>query len=359
MNITRGKRPRAVKVVVYGPEGVGKSSFASHFPEPLYIDTEGSTDQLDVARVDIPTSYTMIKNQVDYIIANPNTCKTLIIDTYDWAEQLLVNDICATNSVKGIEDFGFGKGYVYLREETARFLHKLDDVIQIGVNVVLLAHSQVKKFDQPDELGSYDRWELKLGKSTGSSTAALVKEWADMILFANFKTHVTQMDKEGKKFKAQGHKRVMYTSHSACFDAKNRFGLAEELPFDFKEIEHIFKSQEVPKPKEAQKVKVETEVKAEKVEEPIFKDTEIQSVAASDKEIPFADDDDIPEALFDLMMINNVSELEIRQAVAERKYYTIDTPISKYGNEFIDGVLVGAWDAVFNMIKQNRKELPF
>lgn len=83
MQITRGKRARAQRVIIYGPEGIGKSSFAANFPEPLFIDTEGSTDNMDVARMDKPTSYTMLKNQIAWIKANPTCCKTLVIDTID------------------------------------------------------------------------------------------------------------------------------------------------------------------------------------------------------------------------------------------------------------------------------------
>ncbi|HGK8378107.1 TPA: AAA family ATPase, partial [Streptococcus pyogenes] len=36
MQITRGKRARAQRVIIYGPEGIGKSSFAANFPEPLF-----------------------------------------------------------------------------------------------------------------------------------------------------------------------------------------------------------------------------------------------------------------------------------------------------------------------------------
>ena len=54
MEITRGKIQTAQKIVLYGPEGIGKTTFASRFPEPLFIDTEGSTRQLDVARLPKP-----------------------------------------------------------------------------------------------------------------------------------------------------------------------------------------------------------------------------------------------------------------------------------------------------------------
>lgn len=60
MKITRGKRQEAQKIVLYGPEGIGKSTFAAQFPEPLFIDTEGSTANMDVMRFDLPTSFTML-----------------------------------------------------------------------------------------------------------------------------------------------------------------------------------------------------------------------------------------------------------------------------------------------------------
>ena len=89
-----------------------------------------------------------------------------------------------------------------------------------GVHVVLTAHAMMRKFEQPDEMGAYDRWELKLQKKT----SALVKEWSDLLLFANYKTLSVATDEKGKKFKAQGGRRVIYTSHHPCWDAKNRLG---------------------------------------------------------------------------------------------------------------------------------------
>ena len=201
MNITRGKIKSAQKVVIYGPEGIGKSTFASQFPNPLFIDTEGSTKNLDVARMDKPTSWTMLKSQLEYVKNNPTVCKTVVIDTIDWAEQLCIDDVCAQYGKKGIEDFGYGNGYVYEKEEFGRFLNSLEDLIDRGINVVLTAHAQLRKFSQPDEIGEYDRWELKLGKKTASQISPLVKEWADMVLFANYKTVAVATDKDGKKSK--------------------------------------------------------------------------------------------------------------------------------------------------------------
>ena len=88
--ITRGLIVKPQKVVVYGPEGIGKPTFAADFPDPLFIDTEGSTNVYDVARLPAPTSWTMLLDEVREVIKNPTCCKTLVIDTIDWAEQLCV-----------------------------------------------------------------------------------------------------------------------------------------------------------------------------------------------------------------------------------------------------------------------------
>lgn len=220
MEITRGKIQKAKKVVIYGPEGIGKSTFAARFPGAVFIDTEGSTNDMDVARLPRPTSWNMLFDEIEYIKTHTDECRTLVIDTVDWAELLCVEHICAVHNKKGIEDFGYGNGYVYTKEEFGRFLNKLSDLIEVGINVVLTAHAQLRKFEQPDELGAYDRWELKLGKKTQSQTSPLVKEWADMLLFANYKTFSVAVGKDGKKHKGQGGKKNSASFH--CIRSYNK-----------------------------------------------------------------------------------------------------------------------------------------
>ena len=123
MKIIKGKIPGAKKVVVYGPEGIGKSTFASRFPEPVFIDTEGSTRDMDISRFEKASSWTMLMEQVRYVRQNQGVCRTLVIDTADWAEQLCVADVCARYGKKGVEDFGYGNGYVYVKEEWAGRTH--------------------------------------------------------------------------------------------------------------------------------------------------------------------------------------------------------------------------------------------
>lgn len=380
MEIIKGKIKKAKKVVIYGPEGIGKSTFASKFPDPVFIDTEGSTNDMDVARLPRPTSWIMLLEELQYVEKNPGVCKTLVIDTIDWAEQLCVEHICAKHNKSGIEDFGYGNGYVYTKEEFGRFLNKLTDVIETGVNVVLTAHAQLRKFEQPDEMGAYDRWELKLGKKTQSQTSPLVKEWADMLLFYNYKTYSIAVDDKGKKHKAQGGKRVMYTCHHPCWDAKNRYNLPEECELDYGVIAGIIEQTTQMLPSGTEQKATVRETPPAPTPDPVLTGTEGNQMDLNDrkaKNVPqkteppqgqpvpknsvFHVDERIPKALRDLMEDKLVSEEEIQTVVAGKGYYPQTTPILNYDPDFISGVLVGAWPQVYEMIRKLREdyEIPF
>lgn len=357
MQITRGKRARAQRVVIYGPEGIGKSSFAAQFPEPLFIDTEGSTDNMDVARMDDkPTSYTMLKNQIAFVKANPTCCKTLIIDTIDWAESLIVEDVCAQHGKKGIEDFGWGNGYTYTKEEVGRFLNMLQDLIELGINVVLTAHAQMRKFEQPDEMGAYDRWELKLGKKTSSQTAPLVKEWADMVLFANYKTVVMTTDTNKKK--ATGGQRVIYTQHHPAWDAKNRHGLPEEIPLDYGAIAHIFENSPVKQP---QAPISNMETVQQPIQTPPTPPAEPVQVAPQVPTQQVAYPASLPKSLIDLMQPENVTPDELQQVAYIRGHYSMGTPIEVFVPEYWD-MIVANWSSTLEVIKtqvRSTPEIPF
>lgn len=372
MQITRGIIPGAQKCVIYGPEGIGKSTFAAQFPNPVFIDTEGSTKHMDVARTPKPSSWTMLLEQVRYFRDNPGQCSTLVIDTADWAEQLCVEHVCAkTNPPKnGIEDFGYGKGYVYLAEEFGRLLNILTELIDRGIHVVLTAHAKMRKFDQPEELGSYDRWEMKLGKNT----APLLKEWADMVLFAKYKIHVVNVDDQGAqkgKNKAQGGQRVMMTSHNPSWDAKNRHGLPEELPFDYAKIAHCFTASasatKYSVAELANEMLLTSHPTADQAN-PITPTPKTEEQKYTGSFPPSSQDpirarppldDGIPQALRDLMTKDMVTEQELQEAVAKRGYYPADTPIRNYDPTFIQGVLIGAWPQIFKFIEENVRDLSF
>lgn len=345
MNITKGKIKSPLKVVLYGTEGIGKSTFASRFPSPLFIDTEDSTKNLDVARFDKPTSWSMLMQQIKYTKDNPDICKTLVIDTADWAEQLEIEDLCARRKWSGIEDAGYGRGYQYSAEEFGKMLNALNEVIAVGINVVVTAHACLRKVELPEEMGSFDHWEMK----TSKKVAPMLREWADMVLFANYETIVVTTD--SKKNKAQGSRRVMYTEHHACWDAKNRAGLAPKLPFDYNEIAAVIEggAQTPVQTQPAVQPTVQTSVQpVAQTPEPKF---EIIDEPAVQPELSVSPEH---KKLADLMAANGVTVDEIRSIVAKRGYYPAGTPVENYDPAFVGGVLVGAWNQVFSAIQSTR-----
>ena len=375
--VTSGVIPAPVKVVLYGPEGIGKSTFASQFPDPIFIDAEGGIKQLDVRRLPRPTSWAMLLDEVAEVRKGNIPCTTLVLDTADWAEALCIQSICAKAKVDGLEGFGYGKGYVYAKEAFAKLLDELEEVVAGGRNVVVLAHAMIAKFEQPDAVGNYDRWQMK----TTKQVAPLLREWCDMLLFANYKTVVEKSGSSpNAKNKASGGRRVLYTTHHPCWDAKNRFGLSDELPLDYQAIAAIISGKSAPAPAE-RPILVEDEPANPTL--PTRRTTPAPSAspsaataapaptstvnptdtapahdpAAAEARYRAKLDADlraagIPDNLRALMVANKVEEEYIRHAVAQKGYFPEDMPVRDYPADFIDGCLVGAWDAVYEMVKE-------
>jgi len=334
MEIFRGTQVKPLRVVIYGPEGIGKTTFADKFPAPLFIDTENSTDHIDVARYPKPRSWSMLLEEVEDTGRQVGSFSTLVIDTADWAEALCKVHVVSKAHVNGIEDFGYGKGYVYVAEEWGKLLNKLTELRDLGMNIVMTAHAAMRKFEQPDETGSYDRWELKLEKRD----AQMTKEWADMLLFANYEVHaVKTSDAKGAKAKAQGGRRVMYTTHHPCWDAKNRQGLPEKLPFDFGQIAHCLPGTE----------------KKEAPEEPRAVDDDLPFYDSSESAGPEGElPPELPRALAQLMAESGVTDQQLRAVIAGKGYYTADTPWAVMERDgFVDGWVIAFWDKILEMIK--------
>lgn len=376
MNITRGPVRSAIRVGIYGTEGVGKTTFASRFPGVVFIDTEGSTKHMDVARFDPPETYQDVLDQLAWVLGHAEEIGTVVIDTVDWLEKLIFRAVCDEKKIQNIEDIGYGKGYVYAKQKVQGLLELLDTIIGRGVHVVLVCHSMIRKFELPDEMGSYDRYTLKLNEK---NIAPLIKEWVDMLLFVNFKTDVvTGADGKTKKGKG-GQKRVMYANHSACWDAKNRFGLPDEMPFEYEQIAHLFgeakpveavsEPEEKIEPKEpvvlphlkkdapAEVTKIDTLPEPEKPKkgkkaEPVDRPETMKS--------DNPEKDQLLAKLWDLMQKDGVVDPLILQAVvSEKEYYDIAVPIRDYDSDFISDVLIEAWKQVNSLCQTKIHDLPF
>lgn len=226
-HVTTGKRPQPVMALVYGVEGVGKTTFGANAPDPIFLCAEKGTAQLDVARFPAPTCWADANAALAILAAGGHRYKTLVVDSLDWLEPLCWDHVCASGRKESIEDFGFGKGYLAAFEEWRKFLAGLERVRESGMHVVLIAHSQIKMFKNP-EGDDFDRYLLKLDKRA----AELFKEAVDDVLFATYDTTVIKNEAGKTKARSSG-ARVLRTERTPAYDAKNRHDLPPSIELDW------------------------------------------------------------------------------------------------------------------------------
>lgn len=229
-SIVKGRLDKPIRVLMFAPEGIGKSTFASNAPAPIFVGAEDGTAQLDVHRFPQPSRWEDVFSDIGELTTERHDYRTVVIDTLDWLEPLCWEFVCRQGGKRGIEDFGFGKGYVAALEEWRRLLAVLDALrASRGMSVILLAHSKVATFKNP-EGDDYDRYTLKLhDKASG-----VIKEWADAVLFAQYETFTHE--KSGRVRGIDSGARVIHTQHKAAYDAKNRFDLPETIPLSWEEF---------------------------------------------------------------------------------------------------------------------------
>lgn len=234
--ISRGKILRPALVLVYGPDGVGKSTFAAEAPDAIFLGPEDGSSNLDVARFNDVRTFQDVKNNVRRLINEDLGFKSLAIDSLDWLEPLVWAETCIRQSAADRKSYshieevggGFQKGYIYALNVWKELMDELSLLRdKRKMNIILIAHSLVKAFNDPSQPVPYDRYQLKLH----DKAAALWREYVDCVLFANFEVFTKKANERDKKAKAYGDdKRIMYTQRRPSFDAKNRYGLPFELP---------------------------------------------------------------------------------------------------------------------------------
>lgn len=232
--ISKGKIDRPPRVIVYGQAGVGKSTFASQWPDPLFIDAERRTEHLDVSRIEVDSWGEVTGIMGELIKAKEKPAKTIVFDTLDHIELMIHDHLCSLSGVTSIEDVGggYGKGYTAAVNEWRRFVIGLEKLRAAGYGVLLLAHAHVKTFKNP--LGEdYDKWQLKMNVKAGN----FLREKADALGFAHFEDLV----KEGKSSMDKGKgvttgRRVLTFEHSAAFESKQGINLPDEIGLSYEEF---------------------------------------------------------------------------------------------------------------------------
>lgn len=257
--VRRGKRKLPPKLTIMGPPGIGKSTFAADAPNPLFVSAEEGVDHIDTSSV-TPESWRDMM-EILKVVEGEDEFESVIVDTVDAAYNYLLGPhVVAEKGMKGgIDEQDFGRGHAAALAPWREFLSRLDQVRKSGKNVILLAHTQIKAFNDP-EGENYDRYTLRLPEKAGG----LVLEWSEAVLFANYQVKVVKSSKGSPKGKGELLGRFLFTERTAAYDAKNRYSLPEKLPLEWHalsaamegfDIDTLFAKAAEKEPEKVQKLK--------------------------------------------------------------------------------------------------------
>lgn len=231
--VNTGVIKKPPRILVYGQAGVGKSTWASEWPKPLFIDAERRTEHLDVARIEVDTWDEImgimgeLSKQAE---AGARPYETIIFDTVDHMEHLLFSKLCSDAGVQSIEDVGggYGKGYTMALVQWRRFINGLEYMRNRGLTCILLAHGQVKQFQNP-EGENYDRWQLKMN----AKAADYLREKMDLVGFASYEDRVTKRSASDKAKATSAGERVIKFSHSPAYESKPGLNVAPKVKMTY------------------------------------------------------------------------------------------------------------------------------
>ena len=230
-SVHKGTRPAPDRILLYGTEGIGKSTFGAGAPESIFLAAEDGVRHLNVVSFPEPKTWPEVLEGAHSLLTETHGYKTLVVDTLDWIEPLICDHVCKENRWANVESPGYGKGWVPVTNEWRRLLASLDRLrAEKGMQIILLAHAAIKVFSNPAG-PDYSRYEMKLQKTA----AALVKEWTDANLFAVHEETVTENKGMNKAKGISTGRRIIRTERTAAWDAKNRTGLPAVLPLSWQD----------------------------------------------------------------------------------------------------------------------------
>jgi len=238
MKISKGIIEKPRRVMVYGRQGVGKTSWACSAPEPLVIQTEDGSGDIDVHRTERHVSFDSFMGDLRYLYeaeAGKVPYRSLVVDSFDWLEKLIHEHVALKNGVSSVSDVPYAKGYDYALEYVGNVLLLLELILKKhNTNIILVSHARITRFEDPNS-DSYDRYVPSLHvNSKGKGAGPLVQEWCDEVFFIHEKVRTREVDRGfgGKSIKAMGTgERIIYTECRPAFDAKRHLKMPDELPF--------------------------------------------------------------------------------------------------------------------------------
>lgn len=228
--LKQGAKRQAPRIVLYGISGIGKSTLASQSIRPVFVPTEDGLSALkNVPQFPVSKTFDEFNSNINDLIHEQHDFKTVIIDTADWLEDLLIKDIlqksgsaCMANACGG-----YGAAWGVLKNRMRDLLSKLEYFRDNGVMVIFTAHCDVQTISSP-ESGTFNQYSLKLNHGTNKSpggTAQLLIEWSDAVLFLT-------RENGSEKGEEVGGERILRCVTTIGAVAKNRWGMPDKLEGD-------------------------------------------------------------------------------------------------------------------------------
>jgi len=228
-SIRKNDAMSAPRIMVYGVEGIGKSTFGAGAPNPVYILTEDGLGSLKVDHFPLATSFQDVMDAIASLYKDNHAFETVVIDSLDWLEAIIQREIEQKYDAK---DLAYGKGSLIAAERWREILDGLNALRNDkGMAIILIAHTTIKRFDSP-EVEPYDRYQPKLQERSN----AVVREWTDAVLFANYRTIVKKDDVGFNQTNNRGistGERLLFTSERPAYMAKNRYNMPESIPLSW------------------------------------------------------------------------------------------------------------------------------
>ena len=233
------RKPRMT--MVFGPHGVGKSTMVSQTEGSVVIQSEDGLRELEGPRFPVSDTFGDVMECAREMYEGDHDFKTLGVDTIDHIEPLIWKKVCEDHGRKSIEDFGYGKGYVYAIDYWRQFLNAMLKIREKrNMAILLIAHSKVETSTDP-ELDPYDRYVPRLHKHACS----LVCETVDAVFFLRYKVF-TRKTGEGFRQITKGvgdGQRILLTQERPGHIAKCRVNLPYELPSDWPKFNNFLQGE--------------------------------------------------------------------------------------------------------------------
>jgi hypothetical protein len=212
------------RVCIHGVQGVGKSMYAAGSFKPIFLPFEDGLTGIETDSFPLITTWDETEQALTALINEQHSFGTVCIDSLDWLEPLIWDRVARDHGKDSIEAIPYGKGYAEALKYWRKFLDYLNTLRAKGMASILIAHTEVKRFDAPDT-DAFDRYQIKLHKSS----AALVVEWADVVGFAQIETAIKK-ESTGFSNRTRGvatGRRVLRVSETPAYLAKNRYALPD------------------------------------------------------------------------------------------------------------------------------------